>query len=330
MSTRHSYLDSVGGIMIIHMMFVVHAARFTHVCPEFVESLMELLTCFLPWFYFKSGMFYKDGVSLKEDLAKRAKKLLLPFAVFSFIGWFLIYFIGSLWLTDASVTELLQESVSTFIWEGAFNGNFALWFLFSLFLVCVTYRLLRRVRINNRVIMLLSFAGAWGIHQFDLSLPTYIGNVCNGLLFYSLGVELKEKQFNNVLFYVCSLILVISAFFPSYLDFRANKIIMGHQYYLLAELYCFAGIIFFNNIFYRFFPKRIPLLTHVGENSMKYYVVHYIFLIGLFRVLTIMFHLSSPVTLFLIIAVIMSILLYLSGIILSKEPFSRLMGEHKK
>ena len=328
MHTRYTYLDTVGGIMIIHMMYVVHAAHFTNVSPWLVEYVMELMTCFLPWFYFKSGMFYKDGSSLIEDFAKRVKKLLLPFAVFSFIGWGLIFILGSLWMTDASVVDLLKDSLSTFLWEGAFNGNFALWFLFSLFLVCVTYRMLRKLRINNRVIMLLSFACAWGIYQFDLSFPTYVGNFCNGLFFYSLGVELKQKQFYNALFYASCLILVISAFLPSYLDFRANKILIGHQSYLLVELYCFAGIIFFNNIFYRFFPNRIPLLTHVGENSMKYYVVHYIFLIGLFRLLTMVFHLSNPIALFLIIVVIMTILLYFSGRILSMKTFAVLMGEH--
>lgn len=65
---------------------------------------------------------------------------------------------------------------------------------------------------------------------------------------------------------------------------------------------------------------------------MKYYVVHYIFLIGLYRILTMVFHLSNPIVLFLLIVPTMSILLYISGIILSKEPYVVLMGQrsHKE
>ena len=329
MSTRHTYLDTVGGIMLIHMMFVVHAARITNICPSAVEYLMALLTCFLPWFYFKSGMFYKGDGSLIGLFKKRARTLLLPFAVFSFIGWFFIYFLGSIFLGESSISDLIADSFTTFLWEGAFNGNFALWFLLSLFLVTIAYRILRMMKLKNSIVMILSFAGAFGIQLFDISLPTYVGNVCNGLFFYSLGVALRQKQFNNYLFSICAVIMVISAIFPSYLDYRANEVVFGHKYYLLAELYCFAGIIVFNNIFYRYFPDTIPLLTHVGRHSIKYYVVHYIFLIALFRALTIIFHWSDPVVLFLVITVSMCMLLYVSDIILSKKPFNALLGEYK-
>ena len=328
MHTRYTYLDTVGGIMILHMMYIVHAAHFTNIFPQQVEYIMELLTCFLPWFYFKSGMFYKAQGSFKDFFVKRVKTLLIPFAVFSFIGWFFIYFLGSIFFSEESLYNLITNSIATFLWQGAFNGNFALWFLFSLFWVNILYQLFRMMRLNNYIIMFFSFVCAYCIYQFEVSLPTYIGNVCNGLFFYSLGVALKQRQFNDTLFLISILILVASAVFPSYLDFRANRIMAGNNSYLLAELYCLSGIVFFNNVFSRYFPTRISILTHVGENSMKYYVVHYIFLIGILRILTMVFYLSDPVVLFLIIAVAMTILLYFSGIILSKKAFAVLMGGH--
>lgn len=244
MNKRCTYLDTVGGIMIIHMMYIVHAARITNIFPQFVDFLMSLLTCFLPWFFFKSGMFYKGKGSFGQLLSKRARTLLIPFAAFSFIGWFLIYFMGGIFLIGESVRDLLTNSIKIFIWEGAFNGNFALWFLLSLFIVNVIYRLLRMMKLNNMLIMLLSFLCAYNIYQFKISIPTYIGNVSNGMFFYSLGVGLKEKQFITPLFLISIIVLGISLVYPSYIDFRANTIVMGNKSYLLAELYCISGIVF--------------------------------------------------------------------------------------
>ena len=44
-------------------------------------------------------------------------------------------------------------------------------------------------------------------------------------------------------------------------------------YLLLAPLFV-VGSIVFNNILCRWLNKRVPLLSHVGENSVVYYITH--------------------------------------------------------
>ena len=53
-------LDIITGILIIHMIFG-HIMRFAHcIDTDLYHYTSILLSFFMPWFFFKSGMFYKE------------------------------------------------------------------------------------------------------------------------------------------------------------------------------------------------------------------------------------------------------------------------------
>lgn len=126
---RVAYIDAVAGIMIIWMI-LCHVAYFSHIS---LPSFIKYLGFYMPWFFYKSGMFFskKNQVIL---LRKDASKLLRYFVVYSVIGW-LIW--GVCGIIDSSLTlrACLFKPIGSFFLRGGITGNGALWFLLSLFIV---------------------------------------------------------------------------------------------------------------------------------------------------------------------------------------------------
>lgn len=78
---REKYVDVVAGIMIAWMI-LGHCIHFSH----FGLSFYKYLSFFMPWFFYKSGMFFtprQRTALMKKD----ANKLLRTLAVYAFFGW---------------------------------------------------------------------------------------------------------------------------------------------------------------------------------------------------------------------------------------------------
>ena len=82
---RNESIDTAAGIMILYMIF-------THVCQHYhLENSTVYITCehllyfFMPWFFFKAGMFFKIGEN-KEVINKGIRRLLKPFILYSLLG----------------------------------------------------------------------------------------------------------------------------------------------------------------------------------------------------------------------------------------------------
>lgn len=56
---RQSHIDSVAGLLIIHMI-LGHCIQVTDCRDLTLYKWMQVLSFFMPWFFFKSGMFYKE------------------------------------------------------------------------------------------------------------------------------------------------------------------------------------------------------------------------------------------------------------------------------
>ena len=56
---RQSNIDSVAGLLIIHMI-LGHCIQVTDCRDLTLYKWMQVLSFFMPWFFFKSGMFYKE------------------------------------------------------------------------------------------------------------------------------------------------------------------------------------------------------------------------------------------------------------------------------
>ena len=125
---RLVYVDVVAGLMI-GWMILGHCTFFSH----YKLSFFKFLSFYMPWFFYKSGMFFSvknQTVLLKKD----ASKLIRNFLVYSLIGWIVWCVCG---LTDNSLTlrACIVLPVHQFLHHGSITANGALWFLLSLFAV---------------------------------------------------------------------------------------------------------------------------------------------------------------------------------------------------
>lgn len=271
-AVRDTSLDNVCAIMIIYMIY-------GHVClwcgVKQNEILTRCLYFFMPWFFFKSGMFFREE-PVRQTLLKGIKRLVVPYIIFSIIGQFVFWIMWILQGRDVNIDYILSP-LRTLLHEGAVVGNSPLWFLFTLFLVRLIFIIIYKR--TKKIVMVITFLSV--VVPFVLCLNKfhdfyYISNVCSGLFFYIMGFYLKDKQYEmkymvlGLLFY-----LLYAIYYHSYFDFRSNQI--NPSFYILCFLSCIGGIIVYNNIFKRLF-SNFKILEYIGRNSMSYYVLHWIVL----------------------------------------------------
>lgn len=129
----------------------------------------------------------------------------------------------------------------------------------------------------------------------------------HGLAFYTFGAWLKENQFNRKLFLLALCFFILKFFYFAFMDFRGND--SEGSNYFLCIIYELAGCIVVNNVFRNIANKKIMLLSHIGQNSMIYYLVHYPVMTFIVMFLNPFPNLSSSIRYFLLSAVLIIILI---------------------
>lgn len=301
--SRIIYINVVSGIMI-SWMILVHCVFFSHQSVPF----LHFFGFFMPWFFYKSGMFFFP-IESKAQLKKDANKLLRFFLVYSFIGWIIWSVLG---LIDGSLgwRGCLYKPVSDFIHHGSISANGALWFLLSLFFVRQLCNVLIK-KIPSPILAVICFVIAvtlnaigWQNHSW------WFGNVFSGMCFFLWGYWLNDKESNRVIFFLSALFytfVIIACFmewisdFP-YLYMHANKMHKGN--YLLFFPTALAGIIIINNLF-RILCKYIKfrVLEYIGKNSMTFYTTHWILLVIITFGANYFFNLNESHIIFLVLLV---------------------------
>ncbi len=269
MEKRQAHLDTVSGLLICYMM-LMHILLWKLI-PLSNESVwLEPLKFFMFWFFFKSGMFFRLKSS-KEVIIGGGRKLLLPFVVFSILGY-MLNVLHLLVTHDSNWVHYSLTPIKELVMGGSVGGNDVLWFLTSLFLVQVAYNELIKRSIDSRLIVALALGIAFVCHILSVSKPAYLANASLGIAMYSLGYSLKNVQYNwkvCVLAFVIYITIMVG--YPSHIDLRTNTLNEGGSY-LLALLFSVAGCIVINCLF-----KRIPVISlvgYIGRKSMNFYVMH--------------------------------------------------------
>lgn len=72
---------------------------------------------------------------------------------------------------------------------------------------------------------------------------------------------------------MASILFMMKYFIPAGIDFRAN--LSSGTHFMLAVLYGMTGCIVINNLFRQFLNHKIIFITHIGSNSMVYYLIHF-------------------------------------------------------
>lgn len=305
---RYIYLDNISGVLILWMIFIVHCAKASGISGSLINEAMLIMEFFMPWFFYKSGMLFHEK-PFRDTTKKNIKVLLKPFAVFSFLGWFIIVPASSLFLRHQSLGVLFHDTFSIFFQEGFFRGNPPLWFLLSFFIVKELFSLSRYCKIPVIVVAVISLFIAFLHNHILVNSPAYVGNISNGLFFFSIGYLLRDLQYRRKVFFLSLLIAIVIFPFCSYLDFRANKIYYGSNFYLINELFMVAEIVIVNFLMKKW-GGRHCLFTSIGRDSILYFATHYIFLSISWNALHLVFHIENPNIMFLLNSIVLIISLF--------------------
>ena len=272
---RDNTLDIVAGILIIRMI-LGHYLTMAHLSESILFKFMNILFFFMPWFFFKSGMFCSaEKKDLKLFLTSNLKKYVVPFLFFSFVGLSMALVFAI--IDNDSITSFVIKVCKDVLFRQAIWFNAPLWFLLSLFLARVMFNLVREY-VNHYILMVVLLLFAFVHHIFLAKHGIYWGgNICSGLLFYILGFKLKEIQYKkNVLFAAIVILIIIAFARPSIVTMYGNTLVYDGGIYLLWYPFCLVGIVVFNNLI-----KCVGVfLEHFhfddfGRNSMIYYVLHW-------------------------------------------------------
>jgi len=275
MANRVRYYDSIAGILILYMI-AQHVMLSCHLQQESVFIWLGRIFCFfMPWFFFKAGMFFHK-TRWREMLQKSCKRLLIPFAIYSLIG--LIVERGIAYLEgDHDWTNYVIYPIKEVFLKGSITGNLPLWFLTTLFAVRILFWLLDHAKIHPLIIVLFGFILGFVAYKMCPKV-LYLRNIPMALSFYSLGTYLVDKQSesvrsitnNYIIFATAVIYLTCIILAPSVVDFRQNEVNEGSWFIWI--ICSSAGIILFNGLFEKF---DIHIFSQIGKDSMFYYCAHY-------------------------------------------------------
>ena len=235
-SERDNTLDCACGILIIHMI-LGHIFQWSQLTATHFYRWMNILYFFMPWFFFKAGIFYKK-TPVKKVISTGFRRLIVPFIALSLIGhaFLCISFVqegGHTW------QDFLISPIKDILLLGSTTGNFPLWFLLSLFFTKILYSLLN-TQIPPTYITGTSCLSCLAIYWFHIQYPNYLPNTVCGLFFFSTGYQLRGLQYKRTLFFLSALIYISTLILtPSFVDMRSNSLLSG--YYPIWLIGAIAG-----------------------------------------------------------------------------------------
>ena len=229
----------------------------------------------MPLFFFLSGMFAKEGLSLKH-IGRKAKQLLIPTAT---IGGTYAYF---------------NNGIHDYLFGGA---HFGYWFLPTLFIMFIFFYVrcqITKLFFNNKSVKsillldLLYMLGVWGITKgLAHYIPENIYNllcfnqITNYVLFFWGGFltwKNKEKISSmvkmklDVIYALCFLIFGVGFYFCYYSGYETTGLFRK----IMALFTIPLLLILFRKI--TFNEKIQNVCSYVGTHSLEIYVLQYFFL----------------------------------------------------
>lgn len=280
--SRDTSLDWVAGILVLVAIFL-HIDEWDGASVGFWHKFGAVFGFFMPWFFFKSGMFYKEA-DLKKNDYKIWKSLGVPFLTFSLVSW-IVWLATAIYVHGRS-NPMFVVSYSFFnvLHYGLLPGNGALYFIGSLWICRYIYPRLRRILHNNYLIAVLSLVIAYAFKCLDnfllhryllLIIPTGF----MGMAYYAMGVQWKEMQYRLPFFLVSAVIYVLAIIFHAQeISFYVAGVNDSNEIWIVYPFIAVASIMVWNNMA-RNIPAKIlkrSIICYVGRNSMSYYCIHLI------------------------------------------------------
>ncbi len=269
---RIQFFDLVSGIFMIRTIWL-HIAQLSGFYPNDLLDIVLRVSYFaMPWFFFRSGYFFNLGErSMAQYAMKLSRKLLLPFIIFTIIGFF-INLPFELSNTNRELYRIFLSVPYSILRFGSGGiGNLPIWFLLSLFSSLLFFALLTRLRIYKFILLFPIIS--YFLQLYNIILPLGFSNIFIGIFFIYIGsLYRKYEVFNRYLLGgSIAVFLLIQIFDFSYLDFRTNSLQNGSYIsYIISSI---AGIIIIFNIGKSI--NYIKPINYIGKNSIIYFVLHW-------------------------------------------------------
>ncbi len=207
----------VSGIMILWLL-VYHACMMAKISDGlFYKTGLQWLFFFMPWFYFKSGMFYKpeSNSSILNYARKRIKTMIIPLLTWFAIGY-LVQLIESLVIDNnyKPLWKIVAKPFYRLLLYGEIPNNEPLWFLLSLFFVQILSFYVVKNR-NYAIFILLFLAVGYLLEIHSVILPLSASTIPLGLFFYIAGYLYSKYsiEYDSKYFIIAITIFIISNIF---------------------------------------------------------------------------------------------------------------------
>lgn len=187
------------GILILWIMGV-HTINGSKIFGE-VDARVALPypTFSMPWFFYRSGQFYKP-LSWNDRIRNDVHKLLVPFLKWSAIGytiWLAMQFADGTFTWEQCILYPLQ----TFYLYGYIPVNVPMWFVLSLFFVRIFSERLLQWSVPPALCLIAGVGIGFGLHLLNSpSVPFYVPNIAMGIAFFMLGRLMGKYENKSWLF----------------------------------------------------------------------------------------------------------------------------------
>lgn len=278
MPIREQHIDMAAGIMIMWMI-LGHVASHANYNGAFFK-MGTYLSFFMPWFFYKAGMFYQNKHDSIRDRANRGgQKLLKPFVIFSLIGQ-TFYYICLILEHNVSFRSFVYQPLRCLFVTECLPGNGALWFLIVLFMINIFAPYIID-KLHPIVVVIVGIGIAFLCYLLHVSwFPCIIPNFFAGMAFFIFGYWFKDKEHKWFVFATAVLVYALCCIigYPSvYFHHNTASDSFTYLLYFPASV---AGIIILNNLCHWISPYfKYSLFRWIGQNAMNLYVTHWIVLV---------------------------------------------------
>lgn len=234
---------------------------------------------FMPWFFYKSGQFFKKQ-SVMDLWRKDWKKLIKTFIFWSLIGYILYIVFGvlndSLTLRSATYSVLRGCFLKGFV---QLNGP--MWFLSTLFIIrffaniLLPHRTDKFLWLRLGAIVFLGYIIAYLAYRFNHRLlPYWVANGAAGLSFFALGYAFREYEQRWWIILPCTIVYILGCFKGfAIVDMFDNQLLSGE--YLLWIPISFCCLVVFNALCRYLYQKiNFKFIEIIGINAMPIFATH--------------------------------------------------------
>jgi len=271
MDKRLKWIDRARGFSIF---LVVWGHNFPTVEPY-------IYSFHVPLFFFISGMFHPDQITVKGTI-KRAKMILVPYFIWATLLYLFWLLIGRHYGDSSDITlSPIDNLIGVFYAQGGqqfMDWGIPLWFLPCIFLVYLFFGLIRKI--NNKILLYISLVTLivigflWSAYM-GIKLPWSIDVALVAMAFYSIGQLIKPLLVsisNKKSLWFLLIFFVLHLFF-FYLN--TEKVDMYRSIYGVELFFLLSGLC--GSIAYVLFFKITPNykpLSYLGNNSIVVLATH--------------------------------------------------------